>query len=110
MRGVRLSEDLPHRVDCAGQLRAIACEAEPQIPFAIRSEVDARHAADTRVPDQVFRYVPRDRVATHLTDPTHLTYPTHMTFVYLEKRVKRAGARVPPAIFVWHKQFARLSG
>src|SRR3954468_4372706 len=60
MRGGR-REERRHRGERAAELLPAAGEAEPDVPFAVRAEVRARHAADTAAGDQVFRHRPGDR-------------------------------------------------
>src|SRR2546425_8491769 len=48
-----------HRFERAGQLASLARKAEAQISFAMRAEVDARHAADSPVLDQMLGRAPR---------------------------------------------------
>src|SRR5207237_10029571 len=51
-----------HRFERAGQLASLARKAEAQISFTMRAEVDARHAADSPVLDQMLGRAPRARL------------------------------------------------
>lgn len=47
-----------HRLERPGELPAVARETEPNIPFAIETEVDAGYAANPAAPDQELGHRP----------------------------------------------------
>src|SRR5258708_5609759 len=79
------AEQLLHRLECAGQLLAVACKAEADVPFAVCAEVDAGHASDAPVLDQILDHAPRERLRRART-----VLPARIDF---QERIERAGRR-----------------
>src|SRR3954471_15857988 len=55
------AKQLLHRLQRAGELFALAGETESDVTLAMRSEVDAGHAADASISDEMLDHPPRDR-------------------------------------------------
>src|SRR5205823_10760001 len=62
----RDAEQLLHRLQRAGQLRSLAREAETNVALTPCAEVDARHASNPAVLDEVFNHAPRHGFVSRL--------------------------------------------